>query len=98
MDMTAKKLPNCNYTKVGDQMVWPSLGQGDLEWQLRYGAPETVVQNRLVLASIVAAYQELIRAPQARRNAVCTALALAEKEAAATGPLDAPVALDTVSG
>ncbi len=66
----AEVLPCKTYTKVGKDMTWPSYDQGDLEWQLRYGSEKQVIEARFRLASIVAAYQELIRKPQKQRNAI----------------------------
>lgn len=50
-----------------DGTVWPipSNALGDVEWQLRYGNPESV---KLVAASVIAAYGELIRLPQKDRQ------------------------------
>lgn len=62
------------YTKVGDDMTWPSFDQGECEWRMRYANEETVLRERMIIASIVAAYRELIDMPQKRRNGICKAL------------------------
>jgi hypothetical protein len=62
------------YTKVGDQMTWPSFNLGDLEWRLRY-APESIKRGEeLFLASVLSAYRELILKTQSERNEICRAL------------------------
>ncbi len=66
--------PKAFYTKVGEDMTWPSLDQGDLEWRLRYGIRDDLTAARFKLAAIVAAYRELILMPQNRRNAICAAI------------------------
>jgi hypothetical protein len=68
------------YRKVGDS-VWPTPGDTayedatpGLEWKLRY-APESITrEDQLVLASIVAAYRELLSCPARRRAEVVRAL------------------------
>ncbi len=62
------------YTKIGADMIWPSYDQGEHEWRLRHGTPEQVVKERMIAASIVAAYREFIQMPQKQRNAICKAL------------------------
>ncbi len=66
--------PSATYTQVGEDMTWPSLDQGDLERRLRYGVRDDVTDARFKLASIVAAYRELILMPQKRRNEICSAI------------------------
>jgi hypothetical protein len=66
------------HTRVGDDMTWPSYDQGNLEWRLRYGSEDQVLASRMVLASIVAAYRELLNLPPKRRNAICKAIRKAE--------------------
>lgn len=66
-------LPCKTHTKIND-MTWPSYDQDDLEWQLRYGREQDVIESRLRLASIVAAYKALIELTQSRRNMICKAL------------------------
>lgn len=67
------------YRKLPDETVWPTPGDdpdGGLEWRLRY-APESLTrQDQLVLASIVAAYRELLTCPMRRRNDVVRGLRL----------------------
>ncbi len=73
--------PTATYTKVGEDMTWPSLNQGDLEGRLRrYEVRDDVTAARFKLASIVAAYRELILMPQKRRNEICSAIREAAKE------------------
>lgn len=62
------------YTKIGDDMTWPSFDQGECEWRMRYANEETVLRERMIIASIVASYRELIDMPQKKRNAICRAL------------------------
>lgn len=57
-----------------DDMTWPSRNLGNLEWELRYGSKEQAVARRMTCAAVVEAYQALIDMPQARRNAICSAL------------------------
>lgn len=66
--------PEGRHTKIGDDVTWPSFDQGDCEWRLRHANDEEVLKDRFVLASIVAAYRELIKLPQKRRNEICKAL------------------------
>lgn len=66
------------YTKIGDDMTWPSLDQGDFEWRLRYGSEDELIKERFIMASIVQAYSELINLPQKQRNAICKSLKSAE--------------------
>jgi len=69
------RLMSCGtYTKVGEDMTWPSHDQGDLEWLLRYGADQHVTAARMRLASIVSAYRELLGMSQKRRNEICRAI------------------------
>lgn len=55
-------------------MTWPKQNQGDLEWILRYGHEEDVIEKRMLLASIVNAYGELISKTQKDRNFICSEL------------------------
>ena len=49
-----------------DGMAWPNPDDPALiEWQLRYGSPAEV---RMVAASFVAAYKQLVEDPVRRRN------------------------------
>ena len=58
------------------RMSWPALDNlADLEWQLRYGNPEAV---RFAAASVVAAYQQMVRDPRTKRDAVIRCLRRAE--------------------
>lgn len=74
-DLLSRRItPEGRYTKIGDDMTWPSFEQGECEWRLRYASEDAVLKDRMVIASIVAAYRELINMPQKRRNAICKAL------------------------
>jgi hypothetical protein len=69
------------YTRIEPDMVWPGLQLGDLEWVLRYGEESDVMKDRHLIASVVSAYQALIRSSQKRRNEICKALcAAAERD------------------
>jgi hypothetical protein len=59
-----------SYLKLTDGSIWPKQHVPDLEWTLRYGRPEDVVAVRMVAASVVSAYEEIVRAKTARRNQV----------------------------
>jgi len=72
--LSGRLLPCGTYTKVGDDMTWPSYDQGELEWQLRYGTEQQVMAARMRLASIVSAYRELLGLTQRRRNEICRAI------------------------
>ena len=72
--LSGRILPCGTYTRVGEDMTWPSYDQGELEWQLRYGTEQQVIAARMRLASIVSAYRELIGKTQKRRNEICRAI------------------------
>lgn len=63
-----------NYTSF-DQMVWPTPDEelDHLEHLLRYGELENLSQQCCV-ASVIAAYRQLIELPQKRRNYVVSKL------------------------
>jgi hypothetical protein len=69
-------MSSARYRQVGES-VWPTPGDTayeddtpGLEWKLRY-APESLTrEDQLVLASIVAAYRELLTCPDHRRAEV----------------------------
>jgi hypothetical protein len=70
---------NPRFRKVGDS-TWPTPGDGEaddevsLEWVLRY-APERLTRgDQLHLASIVAAYRELLTCTSRRRAEVVRSL------------------------
>lgn len=61
------------YRRLADETVWPTPGDdpdGGLEWRLRYAPEGLTRQDQLVLASIVAAYRELLGCPARRRAEV----------------------------
>jgi|GEM_PF-6051861 len=66
------------WKKVGSDMTWPAYSQGDIEWRLRYGNWDSLEKDRMRLASIVSAYQELIVKTQGERNFICKVLKEAE--------------------
>lgn len=76
--MKAERINGCSSFVRIDDMTWPALDTTDVEWQLRFGTSEQVVEARMRLASICSAYRALIVMPQRRRNAICSALKKAE--------------------
>ena len=68
-----------HYKRLSNGTVWPSRHQGDIEHSLRYGSVADIGRHRLVIASILDAYMELIMISQKRRNQVCTELAQEDK-------------------
>jgi len=72
--LTGVMFPDSRYVLVGDDMTWPSGDLGDLEWELRYGSEECIINQRMVLASVVHAYERLMTLSQQRRNAICGAI------------------------
>jgi hypothetical protein len=64
------------FVKIGDA-VWPTPmdeAETSLEWRLRYGRPEDLMNDRMCAASIVSAYRELITCPRIKRDNVIRAL------------------------
>jgi len=65
------------YKKLKDNTLWPLpdflIEDEDdrLQWILRYGSEKTIIEKRMVIASIVDAYEELIKRTQKERNSVC---------------------------
>lgn len=55
------------YLMVDDESVFPLISE-DIEWILRYGTEEEIIKQRFYIASIVAAYDNLIKVNQKRRN------------------------------
>lgn len=71
--MPARLLPNAPYVvDVCGEMTWPAPGErlSDLEWRLRYAPNSLAREDQLVLASVVAAYAQMIGDPARKRNAV----------------------------
>jgi hypothetical protein len=62
------------------EMTWPRCGGelADLEWRLRYSYTETTKQDRLMAASVLAAYAALVAKPQRARNKIVKNLRKAE--------------------
>lgn len=58
------------YYKHFNGMCWPipSEDMGDLEWKLRYSA--ITEGEKMVVASVLSAYRELINLPQKKRNEI----------------------------
>jgi len=61
------------YRKIKD-MVWPAPGKrmDDIGWKIRYGMP--VKSDRLMAASIIDAYKQMIQDPQKKRNFIISEL------------------------
>jgi hypothetical protein len=55
-----------------DGMCWPAAGSraSSLEWQLRYQPEALTREDQLVLASVVSAYLQMVRDPEAKRRRV----------------------------
>lgn len=68
---------------VCGQMTWPAVTAevANLGWSLRYMPQSLSTSDRLVLASIVDAYIQMVGDPQKKRNAVCKEI----REASAEG-------------
>lgn len=64
-----------------DGMIWPipDRGAAELEWRLRYGLGTPDRSDLLAAASIVAAYAQMVRDPQSKRNAVVRCLREAQR-------------------
>lgn len=64
-----------SHARIGD-MVFPLPDDG-LEWLLRYSEDSNpIIERRMQLASILAAYKELIYCGTKKRNHVCERLKL----------------------
>lgn len=61
---------NKRYYKHFNGMCWPipSRGMEELEWELRYSSITEV--EKMVVASVLSAYRELINFPQKKRNEI----------------------------
>lgn len=65
------------YVKLEGMGVYPlapPTEDGGIEWVLRYGSEQEIIDNKLYLASIVYAYNNLINMTNDRRNKVCNKL------------------------
>jgi hypothetical protein len=55
-------------------MTWPvpCIGLSDLQYLLRYGSPDSVLsmEERLVMAAVICAYEDLIFKPKTRRDQI----------------------------
>lgn len=66
--------------RIADEMTWPGIdGLDDLEWTLRYGYPQDVMDIRMVAAEVVSAYQHMILCPGRKRDAVIRCIREAAK-------------------
>lgn len=64
------------YTAISPDMVWPSCNESirDIAWTLRH-APDTLKRSdKLIAASVIEAYLQMVGDTQKKRNAVCKAL------------------------
>ena len=61
------------YRKIND-MIWPAPCErmDDVEWEMRHGTPR--IEDRLLAASIIAAYRQMIADPQKKRNLIVSEL------------------------
>lgn len=55
-----------------DEMVWPSHSREsrELEWLMRYGSEREVMENRFIVASVIAAYHALLEKTNKQRNKI----------------------------
>lgn len=60
-----------HYLHLKDGTVWASPDDHDLEWTLRYGNPETIIEKRFIIASYLYSYKEMISKTNSRRNQIC---------------------------
>ena len=65
---------------IFDQMTWP-LSDADLSWRLRYAPQGVNDKDRMYLASVLDAYQELINCGRAKRERVTRELRLVARAA-----------------
>lgn len=69
----ARLLPGGAYAvDVCGEMTWPAPGErlADLEWKLRYAPAALSRADHMVLASVVAAYGQMVGDPARKRGAV----------------------------
>ena len=63
-----------HHVQLDDGTCWAvdrdDTEEHSLEWVLRYGTPERIVEARMTLASILGSYKALINKPQRRRNGI----------------------------
>lgn len=64
------------YIRLNNGTLWPATTNisRELEWQARYGSIESLVQNRFLFASTIAAYHALIDSTNLERNKICNEL------------------------
>ena len=66
---------NDYFVELSDETIWPNPDKAELlGWILRNGSKEKIMEHRLLIASFVDAYKELINKTQKRRNEVCQAI------------------------
>ena len=59
-----------------DEMTWPAPCEqmGDLAWRLTWADGETTKQDRIMAASIIAAYMQMVSDPAKKRQRVIAEL------------------------
>ena len=69
-----------SHVAIEDNGTWPAISQRNIEIMrsLTYSNSELSRSDRVMAASIINAYYELVNATQQRRNAVCKTLKLVE--------------------
>ena len=75
-----KILADGKYVALTRGGTWPTPmdhPDSSLEWRLRYAPDNQLPNDRLLAASVVSAYRQLIMLPQKERNAVIRELRIA---------------------
>lgn len=81
--------PNAPTYLIFDDMTWPHPDDPRaVEWRLRYGHGELSRADRMVAASYIDAYRQLVRLSRDARNARVTGIRRAEEEAGGSGRYD----------
>ena len=62
------------HQQLEDGTIWPTANDHHLEWRVRYGSVESLEKDRYTIASYIAAYKEMIRKTNVRRNEICKQL------------------------
>ncbi len=64
---------NNSFVPVGEDMVWPSIKEciTDIAWKLRWSPNSLTFQDKVVAASVISAYRDLVSTTQKKRNLVC---------------------------
>lgn len=70
------------FTKVGPDMTWPSCSEemAGLAWRLRYARDSITDADKMIAASVIDAYLQLVSDTQKKRNMVCKELMAAHKK------------------